>query len=98
MVSGALACLERPEAVGQTFNIGNPRSAVTIYDLAQRVRRLMDAPVGIVFEPHTSPDVELRIPSVEKARELLGWEPRVELDEGLARTIAWYRERATASV
>ena len=93
MVSGLLLCLEHPAAVGQAFNIGNPRSAVTIYDLAQRVRRLMDAPVAIVFEPHTSADVELRIPSVEKARELLGWEPRVELDDGLARTIAWYRER-----
>ena len=97
MVRGVLACLERPEAVGQAFNIGNPRSAVTIYDLAQRVRRLMDAPVGIVFEPHTSADVELRIPSVEKARERLGWEPQVELDEGLARTIAWYREKTLAS-
>src|SRR5204863_2278091 len=84
MVAGVLACLERPEAVGQAFNLGNPRSAVTIYDLAQRVRRLLDAPVGIVFEPHTSADVELRIPSVEKARELLEWEPRVKLDEGLA--------------
>jgi UDP-glucose 4-epimerase len=98
MVDGVLLCLERPEAVGQTFNIGNPRSSVTIYDLAQRVRRLMDAPVGIVFEPHNSADVELRIPSVEKARELLGWEPQVELDDGLARTIAWYREKLTASV
>jgi UDP-glucose 4-epimerase len=97
MVAGVLACLERPEAVGQSFNIGNPRSAVTIYDLAQRVRRLMDAPVGIVFEPHTSADVELRIPSVAKAREQLGWEPQVELDEGLARTIAWYREKTLAS-
>ena len=96
MVDGVLLCLEHPAAAGQSFNIGNPRSAVTIYDLAQRVRRLMNAPVGIVFEPHTSPDVELRIPSVEKAREVLGWEPRVELDEGLARTIAWYRERDRA--
>ena len=96
MVEGVLLCLEHPAAVGQTFNIGNPRSAVTIYDLAQRVRRLMNAPVGIVFAPQTSADVELRIPSVEKAREVLGWEPRVELDEGLTRTVAWYRERERA--
>ena len=39
-------------------------------------------------------DVELRIPNVEKASELLGWEPQVELDDGLARTIAWYRREA----
>ena len=44
MVSGVLACLERPEAVGQAFNIGNPRSSVTIYDLAQRIKRLTGCP------------------------------------------------------
>jgi UDP-glucose 4-epimerase len=91
MVSGILACLERPEAVGQAFNIGNPRSAVTIYDLAQRVLRLTGASAEIVFAPLGYSDVELRIPNVEKARELLGWEPQVELDDGLARTIEWYR-------
>jgi len=79
--------------VGQAFNIGNPRSAVTIYDLAQRIRRLSGCRGEIVFVPLGYSDVELRIPNVEKARELLGWEPQVELDDGLARTIAWYRER-----
>jgi UDP-glucose 4-epimerase len=98
MISGVLACLERPQAVGQTFNIGNPRSAVTIYDLAQRIKRLTGCSGEIVFQPLHYADVELRIPNVEKAREQLGWEPQVELDEGLARTIAWYREKLTASV
>jgi UDP-glucose 4-epimerase len=98
MVAGVLACLERPEAVGQAFNVGNPRSSVTIYDLAQRVLRLTACPGRIVFAPLGYTDVELRIPNVEKARELLAWEPRVELDDGLARTIAWYRNRQPASV
>src|SRR5204863_10000645 len=66
MVSGVLACLERPEAVGHTFNIGNPRSAVTIFDLAQRIKRLTDCPGEIVFQPLHYADVELRIPNVEK--------------------------------
>src|ERR671929_1851608 len=92
MVRGVLACLERPEAVGQAFNIGNPRSSVTIYELALRVKRLTGCPGEIVFVPLGYTDVELRIPNVKKARELLGWEPKVELDDGLARTIAWYRE------
>jgi UDP-glucose 4-epimerase len=94
MVDGVLACLARPEAVGQSFNIGNPRSTVTIFDLAQRIKRLTGCPGGVVFQEVDWADVELRIPNVEKARELLGWEPHVELDDGLARTIAWYRERA----
>src|SRR5579872_1147881 len=98
MVDGVLACLEHEAAPGQAFNIGNPRSTVTVYDLAQRIKRLTGAQGEIVFQPLHYADVELRIPNVEKARTVLGWEPTVELDEGLARTIAWYRERQTASV
>jgi nucleoside-diphosphate-sugar epimerase len=98
MVDACLLCLERPEAVGQTFNVGNPRSTVTIWDLAQRIKRLTGAPGEIVFQPLHYADVELRIPNVEKGRELLGFEPRVELDDGLARTIAWYRQRALTSL
>jgi len=97
MVEGTLLCLEHPDAVGQSFNIGNARSTVTIYDLAQRVRRLTEAPVEIVFQPLHYADVELRIPNVEKAREVLGFGAKVDLDEGLARTIAWYREKIPAS-
>jgi UDP-glucose 4-epimerase len=93
MVEALLLCLERGEAVGHTFNVGNARSAVTIYDLAQRVKRLTECHGEIVFQPLHYADVELRIPNVEKAKELLGWEPKVDLDEGLARTIAWYREK-----
>jgi UDP-glucose 4-epimerase len=96
MVRAVLLCLERPEAVGQSFNVGNPRSAVTIYDLARRVKRLTGCPGEIVFQPLHYADVEIRIPNVEKAREALGFEAEVELDEGLERTIAWYRARKPA--
>ena len=94
MVAGTLACLEHPAAPGQTFNIGNPRATVTIFDLAQRIRRLTGADVDITFQPLHYADVELRIPNVEKAREVLGFEAKVDLDEGLEKTIAWYREKA----
>jgi nucleoside-diphosphate-sugar epimerase len=97
MVSGVLACLDHPAAVGQAFNIGNPRGTVTIFDLAQRIKRLTGATGAIVFEPRHHADVELRIPSVKKAREVLGWEPQVELDEGLEKTIAWYRQKTAVS-
>jgi UDP-glucose 4-epimerase len=96
MVRAVLLCLERPEAVGQSFNVGNARSAVTIYDLARRVKRLTGCPGEIVFQPLHYADVEIRIPNVEKAREVLGFEAEVELDEGLERTIAWYRARKPA--
>jgi nucleoside-diphosphate-sugar epimerase len=96
MVDALLLCLERPEAVGQSFNVGNARSTVTIWDLAQRIKRLTGATGDIVSRPLHYTDVELRIPNVDKARDLLGFEAKVELDEGLARTIAWYRERLAA--
>ena len=69
MVEAVLLCLEHPNAIGQSFNIGNPRSAVTIFDLAQRIKRLTGCPGEIVFAPLEYVDVELRIPNVEKARE-----------------------------
>jgi len=96
MVEAVLCCLEHPNAIGQSFNIGNPRSAVTIFDLAQRIKRLTGCPGEIVFAPLEYVDVELRIPNVEKAREAIGFEATVELDDGLERTIAWYRSRKPA--
>ena len=98
MVAAALLCLERPEAVGQAFNIGNARSTVTILDLAHRIKRLTACPGELVFQPLHYADVELRIPNVQKARELLQFDAAVDLDEGLAKTIAWYRERTLESV
>jgi UDP-glucose 4-epimerase len=96
MVEAVRLCLEHPRAAGQSFNVGNPRSAVTIFDLAQRVKRLTGCPGEIVFAPLEYVDVELRIPNVEKARDEIGFEARVELDDGLERTIAWYRARKPA--
>ena len=97
MVDGALLALEHPAAVGESFNIGNARSAVTIHDLAQRIKRLTGCSGNIVFQPLHYTDVELRIPNIEKARTLLGFEAKVDLDEGLERTIAWYREKLGAT-
>jgi nucleoside-diphosphate-sugar epimerase len=97
MVEAVLLCLERPEAVGQSFNVGNDRSTVTILDLAQRIKRLTGCPGEIVFQPLHYADVEIRSPNVRQARELLGFEAKVDLDDGLERTIAWYRSRQLTS-
>jgi UDP-glucose 4-epimerase len=94
MVEALLLALEHPNAIGQSFNVGNARSAVTIFDLALRIKRMTGLERDLVFQPLSYSDVELRIPNVDKARELLGFEAKVELDEGLERTIAWYREHA----
>ena len=69
MVEGALLALEHPNAVGESFNIGNARSAVTIHDLAQRIKRLTGCPGEIVFQPLHYMDVELRIPNIEQGAD-----------------------------
>jgi nucleoside-diphosphate-sugar epimerase len=96
MIEGIVRSLALPEAVGHSFNIGNPRSIVTVYHLAREIVRLAVSESKIVFVPWDKVDVELRIPNIEKARELLGFEPRVDLEEGLLRTIEWYRARRLA--
>jgi nucleoside-diphosphate-sugar epimerase len=96
IVDGILACLERPEAIGHAFNIGNPRSVVTIYNLAEQVINLSGSSSTIQFVEWNKADVELRIPNIEKARRLLGYEPRVNLEDGLKRTIEWYQGRMSS--
>ena len=93
IVDGILLALTRPEAVGQSFNIGNPRSTVTIYNLAREIVRLSGSRSELRFVDWQFPDVELRIPDIRKARETLGFEPTIDLEEGLLKTIDWYRSR-----
>jgi len=92
IVDGVLLALEKPEAVGEAFNIGNPRSTLTIYNLAREIVRLCRSESEVQSVPWNFADVELRIPDVGKARQLLGFEPRIDLEEGLIKTIAWYRD------
>jgi len=91
MVDGLLLTLEHPAAVGRTYNIGNPRTALTVRNLARIVVRLAGSASEVVHVPWPQADVELRIPDISRAREELGFRPRVDLEEGLLRTIDWYR-------
>ncbi len=90
-VDGVLAMLERPEAVGQVFNLGNPQGTTTNLQLALAIKRLAGSTSPLVFAPHPGPEVEIRIPSIKQAQERLGFAPAVQLEEGIARTIEWYR-------
>ena len=94
IADAVLEILENDVSIGQSFNIGNPRSVCTTYDLALRIKRLANSESPIVFKPLEYTDVEIRIPDITQSRELLKWEPKVDLDEGLLRTIEWYRAEA----
>ena len=91
MVEGTLIALEHPAAVGEAFNIGNQRAVVTIYGLASAVVRVLQSKSDIVFTRKDYADVELRIPSVDKARRLIGFEAKVDLEDGIRRTAEYYR-------
>jgi len=97
IVDGIMLALTREEAVGHAFNIGNPRSTLTIYALAKEILRLASSSSHIEYVPWKQPDVELRIPNIDKARELLAYQPKVDLEEGLLRTVYWYRRHLDAS-
>jgi nucleoside-diphosphate-sugar epimerase len=88
---GMMGCIEKDGAVGQDFNLGNPVTAVTIYDLAARTIRLAKSSSKLSTTPHTFSDIGVRAPNSSKARELLGYHPRFDLDAGLVPTIEWYR-------
>ncbi len=93
IVDGIELCLERKEAVGESFNIGNPRSTVTIYQLARLVIEAAGSRSELQFVPWEFADVELRVPDVKKAEQRLGFRARVDLDVGLKRTLDWYRQK-----
>ncbi len=86
-----LMCIENQKAIGETFNIGNARAVVTTYGLAQTVCRVLDSKSQLVFKPALSAEIELRIPSVEKAFDILGYRATCNLDEGIRKTAEWFR-------
>jgi UDP-glucose 4-epimerase len=92
MIRGVLLAMTHPRAVGESFNIGNQRAVTTIYGLANTVVRVLNSKSTISFIRRDYADVELRIPAVKKAQDLLGFEAEVDLDEGILRTAEYYKD------
>lgn len=92
MVDGVLRVLTHDQAVGESFNIGNPRAVTTIYGLAQTVTRILGSSSTIEFSGRNVADVELRVPDVSKAKERLDFVATVGLEDGIPRTADYYRE------
>jgi dTDP-glucose 4,6-dehydratase len=89
LVEGIWRLMQAP--VNDPVNIGNPHE-MTLLDLARRVIRATGSRSEIVFRPLPTDDPKVRQPDIGRARRLLGWEPVVELEEGLARTLEWCRK------
>ena len=77
-------------------NIGNPRE-MTMLEFAEAVRAAAGGGGKIVFKPLPQDDPKQRQPDITRARTLLGWEPRVPLEEGLRETIAYFRTVASTA-
>lgn len=93
-VDAVLNCLERDAAVGEVFNIGNPKTGITISELAQAIIRLSGSSSRVIHREALGADVEVRVPSIEKAERLLGYNPKVDLATGILSTIEWFRAHA----
>jgi len=77
-------------------NLGNP-GEYTILQLAQTIQRLIDPTAELVFKPLPQDDPQRRQPDISQAKLHLGWEPTVPLEEGLSKTIAYFRDRLRSS-
>jgi dTDP-glucose 4,6-dehydratase len=81
----------------EPVNIGNP-TELTILEFAERIRRLTGSPSKIVKNPLPVDDPKQRKPDITRAREILGWEPKVLLEDGLRETIQWFQNHLDTPV
>ncbi|MEL6905924.1 MAG: UDP-glucuronic acid decarboxylase family protein [Planctomycetota bacterium] len=90
LVDGIYRLLHSDEPL--PVNVGNP-AEMTILDFAKKVVELTGSRSEISFKPLPADDPKVRQPDITKAREILGWEPKVDLDTGLGRTLDYFRDR-----
>ena len=74
------------------INVGTPHE-VSMLELAETIRRLAGSSSGITFIERPTDDPTMRCPDITLARELLGWKPTTSFEDGLKRTITWFREQ-----
>jgi UDP-glucose 4-epimerase len=90
MIEATMRAIEEPRATGELFNIGNHVSIVSIAELAQAIVQILNSRSPVVFKHKNYVDVEQRIPDTSKAKELLGFEARIGLEDGIRRTAQYY--------
>jgi UDP-glucuronate decarboxylase len=90
MVTGMINMMDTDDKITGPINIGNPEE-FTIHQLAETVIRMTGSKSKIVYHPLPSDDPLQRKPDISKARQLFGWEPKIKLEEGLMKTIEYFR-------
>jgi nucleoside-diphosphate-sugar epimerase len=91
MVDGIERAMFMENTKGEVINLGNPNEK-TILELAEIIKRIVGSMSELIFEPLPEDDPKLRNPNIEKAKRLLGWEPKVGIEEGLEETIQYFKK------
>jgi UDP-glucuronate decarboxylase len=91
LIEGLLRLMSSDDDVTGPINLGKP-GEFTILELAEKVLELSNSRSEIVFKALPADDPKQRRPDITRARDILGWEPEVELEEGLKKTIAYFDE------
>ena len=81
------------DVVGECVNIGPDQEVISILDLAKLVAKMLKFPLDPIFKPSRPREVQFAHCSADKARKLLGYEPKVSLEDGIARTVAWVQKK-----
>lgn len=90
LVEGLVSVMQRPGLKGEVFNLGNPEE-YKISELAKKILELTDSSSKIIHEGLPTDDPRKRKPDISKAQEAFGFEPKINLEEGLKRTVAYFR-------
>lgn len=85
-------------ADGEVLNIGNPSQTITVLALAKKIIEMTGSRSTLEFRPIRAVDVNLRVPNIEKAQEMLGFQPKITLEEGLRRAIEFYKKHDVKTV
>jgi UDP-glucuronate decarboxylase len=91
LVQGFICMMNSAPDVRGPINLGNPHE-ITVKELAERVIALTGSQSDIVYKPLPQDDPTRRCPDITKAKTVLGWEPKVALDDGLKKTIEYFRQ------
>ncbi len=92
VVDATLKILSNDKSEGEIFNIGNPQATSTTLQTANTIIRLANSSSKIKFKEFKYPEVNIRVPSIDKAKRILGFKPKVSFEEGIMKTIEWYRK------
>ncbi|KPK44419.1 MAG: hypothetical protein AMK74_05140, partial [Nitrospira bacterium SM23_35] len=92
LIEGLIGLMNTTDEITGPINLGNPSGEFSVLGLAEKVIELTNSRSEIRFQPLPNDDPRQRQPDITLARQILGWEPKVPLEEGLKKTIAYFEE------